>query len=171
MIKMKSIIFFLLAMITLSAAKAQVTYTIQTGNFTTNALTVNTNSNYFAGTSNNTSSEVSFYANGSGSGWTGDPGVASFQTFTTNGIGNGTPRPLKVGDQFSITCYVGNSSDFFPTAVPAFPLMIIPLIRISLILVQPNVLVFRLMQMVIGSQQEYQQDKDTQHLAKMLHLQ
>jgi len=91
----------------------QVTYTLQTGNFTTNSLTANTNSNYFAGSYNNSSSEVGFYANGSGVGYTGDPGVASFQTFTTNGIGNGTARPLKVGDQFTITCYVGNNTSFF----------------------------------------------------------
>ena len=91
----------------------QVTYTLQTGNFTTNSLTTNTNGNYFAGTVNNSVSEVKFYANGSGSGYTGDPGVASFQTFTTNGIGSGTARPLKVGDEFTITCYVANSSSFF----------------------------------------------------------
>lgn len=95
------------------AAWTQVNYVIQTGNFTQNARTVNTNANYFAGSYNNGGAEVGFYANGSGGGYTGDPGVASFQTFTTNGIGSGTARPLQVGDQFVITCYVGNSSSFF----------------------------------------------------------
>ncbi|MDB9882367.1 T9SS type A sorting domain-containing protein [Bacteroidia bacterium] len=97
-------------------AQSAVTYTLQTGNFTVNELTKNTNSNYFAGSYNNSSSEVAFYANGSGTGYTGDPGVASFQRFTTNGVGNGTARALQVGDEFKITCYVANSSSFFSSS-------------------------------------------------------
>jgi len=105
---------FLSSLLFVHCLSAQtVNYTMQTGNFNANQ-TVHTNSNYFAGYYNNGASELGFYANGSGSGYTGDPGIAAFQTFTTTGNGNsGTARPLRVGDQFTITAYVGNSSNFF----------------------------------------------------------
>ncbi|MFC0604079.1 autotransporter-associated beta strand repeat-containing protein [Winogradskyella pulchriflava] len=92
---------------------AQETYTMQTGNF--NAIhTIHTNGSYFAGGYNNSATELGTYANGSGGGYTGDPGVALFRTFTANGSNSSaTVRPLRVGDEFTITAYVGNSSSFF----------------------------------------------------------
>ncbi len=90
-----------------------VNYVMQTGNFNSQQ-TNNVNSNYLAGAFNNIGTEIGLYANGSGSGYTGDPGVAIYQIFTDNGNGtSGNARPLTVGDQFQITCYVGNSSSFF----------------------------------------------------------
>lgn len=111
---MKRILFFIMACCSLSL-QAQVNYVSQTGNF--NAIqTVNTTANYYAGAYNNNATELGTYANvnvNDGSGYIGDPGVATFRTFTIDGVGTGTARPMKVGDQFAITCYVANSSAFF----------------------------------------------------------
>lgn len=108
-------ILLLCLLISFYGAKAQITldYTTQTGAF--NAThTTNTGGSYFAGAYNNSGTEIGTYANGSGGGYTGDPGVALFRTFTTNASANaGTARPMQVGDEFSITCYVNNSSSFF----------------------------------------------------------
>ncbi|NMH26684.1 beta strand repeat-containing protein, partial [Flavobacterium silvaticum] len=89
-----------------------VNYTMQTGNFNA-TQTVNTNGSYFAGAFNNNGTEIGTYANGNGSPYIGDPGVALFQTFNIGGTGSASARALQVGDEFSITCYVGNSSNFF----------------------------------------------------------
>jgi len=84
---------------------ATVTYTMQTGNFNSLLLEKNNNPPY-AGTYNNTASELGNYANGGSFGNT--PGAAAFQTFTTTGNGiSGTTRALQVGDTFTITGYVG----------------------------------------------------------------
>ena len=92
---------------------AQDIYTTQTGNFNT-IKTENTNGDYFAGAYNNTGTEVGIYANGSGGTFIGNPGAALFRTFTINGADNSaTSRPMRVGDEFTITAYVGNSSNFF----------------------------------------------------------
>ncbi|MGV3460932.1 MAG: autotransporter-associated beta strand repeat-containing protein [Flavobacterium sp.] len=111
---MKRILFFFCC-IASSALHAQITldYTTQTGSFNA-TQTVNTNGSYFAGGFNNNSTELGTYANGNGGGYVGDPGVALFRTFTTAASGNsGTARAMQVGDEFSITCYVGNSSSFY----------------------------------------------------------
>lgn len=94
-------------------AQISMDYTMQTINF--NAIrTANTNGSYFAGAFDNGSAEVGTYANGSGGGYTGDPGVALFRTLTTNVNGNaGTARAMQVGDEFTITAFVANSSAFF----------------------------------------------------------
>lgn len=96
-----------------SYGQISMDYTMQTGNFNS-TQTTNTNSSYFAGAFNTNSTEIGTYANGSGGGYVGDPGVALFRTFTTNVSGNaGVARALQVGDEFTITCYVGNSTSFF----------------------------------------------------------
>ena len=69
---------------TLSFGQVTETYTIQTGNFDA-THTTNTNSNYFAGAYDNTGSEIGIYANGVGGGYTGDPGIAIFRSFTHDG--------------------------------------------------------------------------------------
>jgi trimeric autotransporter adhesin len=98
-------------------AQAQVTLTMPTQtSYYNGSQTANTNGSYFAGMYNNGSSELGTYANtnSSGSPYIGDPGVAVFHTFTTSENGTlGTARPLQVGDEFTITCYVGNNSSFF----------------------------------------------------------
>lgn len=111
---MKRILFLFCCIATLSV-NAQITldYTTQTGSFNA-TRTVNTNGSYFAGGYDNGSTELGTYANGGGGGYTGDPGVALFRTFTTAASGNnGSARPMQVGDEFSITCYVNNSSSFY----------------------------------------------------------
>lgn len=98
-----------------TGAHSQITldYETQTGSFNAQR-TINTNGSYYAGSYNNGSTELGAYANGNGGGYAGDPGVALFRTFTTAASANGgTARPMQVGDEFSITCYVGNSSAFF----------------------------------------------------------
>lgn len=108
-------ILLLFTLSVFGAGHAQVTldYTSQTGAYNA-TKTINTNGSYFAGAYNNSASEIGMYANGSGGGYTGDPGVAIFRTFTTAASGNnGMARPMQVGDEFSITCYVNNSTSFF----------------------------------------------------------
>jgi len=80
-----------------------VAYPTQTGNF--NSLqTERNNSPPYAGTYNNGSTELAQYANTGSFGNT--PGAAAFETFTTTGHGIfGSPRPLQVGDVFTITAY------------------------------------------------------------------
>lgn len=116
MLKNTSLRLFILVLICvwshLVEGQNTVAYTMQTANFN-QVHTLNTNSNYFAGHFDNGASELGNYANGSGPGYTGDPGVASFRTFTVDGTIQGTIRPLQVGDQFTITAYVNNSSSFF----------------------------------------------------------
>lgn len=111
---MKRILLLLFCSVPLCAsAQISIDYSTQTGSFNAMQI-VNLNGNYFAGGYNNGATEFATYANGNGGGYTGDPGVALFRTFTTAASGNsGTPRPMQVGDEFSITCYVGNSSSFF----------------------------------------------------------
>jgi len=90
------------ALATPSIALAQtVTYTMQTGNF--NSLFTERNNNPpYAGTYNNSGTELANYANGGSFGNT--PGAAAFQTFTTTGNGTtGAVRALQVGDAFAIT--------------------------------------------------------------------
>jgi hypothetical protein len=83
-----------------------VTYTMQTGNF--NALPTEKNNNPpYAGTYNNGATEIGQYANGGSFGNT--PGAAAFQTFSSTGVGSGTARTLKVGDRFTVTCYVASN--------------------------------------------------------------
>lgn len=110
---MRFLLMFLLLSGTVSYSQISMDYTMQTGNFNS-SQTFNTNGSYFAGAGNQNAAEIFTYANGSGGGYVGDPGVALFRTFTTNVSGNlGSPRPLQVGDEFTITCYVGNSTSFF----------------------------------------------------------
>lgn len=84
-----------------SLSSASVTYTMQTGNF--NSLQTERNNNPpYAGTYNNSATELGQYANGGSFGNT--PGAAAFQTFTITGNGSsGTARALQVGDTFTIT--------------------------------------------------------------------
>ena len=106
------LIIFLLAFYC-SSAQITLDYETQTGSFNA-TRTVNVVNGYFAGSFNSGPSEVGTYANGSGGGYIGDPGVALFRTLTTAANANsGTARAMQVGDEFSITCYVGNSSSFF----------------------------------------------------------
>ena len=90
------------AMASPSVVSAQtVTYTTQTGNFNS-LLTEKNNSPPYAGTYDNSATELANYANGGSFGNT--PGAAAFQTFTTTGNGNtGAVRALQVGDAFTIT--------------------------------------------------------------------
>jgi autotransporter-associated beta strand protein len=95
-------LLIVIALVAASAASAQtVTYTTQTGNF--NALLTERNNNPpYAGTYNNSGTELANYANGGSFGNT--PGAAAFQTFTTTGNGTtGAVRALQVGDAFTIT--------------------------------------------------------------------
>ncbi|WP_165764679.1 autotransporter-associated beta strand repeat-containing protein [Flavobacterium cyanobacteriorum] len=111
---MKKKLLLLLFMLT-NTLNAQVTlnYTTQTVAFN-QTHTVFTGSNYFAGTFDNGAAELGVFANGSGSGFIGNPGVATFRTFTTNTFGTqGISRPMQVGDEFVITAFVNNSTNFF----------------------------------------------------------
>lgn len=92
----------------LQAAHGQtVTYPTQTASFNA-LLSENNNAPPFAGTYDNTATELANYANGGSVGTT--PAAAALQTFTTTGNGlSGTPRPLQVGDAFTITGYTGAS--------------------------------------------------------------
>lgn len=94
-------------------SKAQtVNYVMQTGNFNSQ-WTTNTNVDYHAGAANQSGTEIKLFAYGSGT-FIGNPGVSLFQLFSDNGNGiTGAARPLTVGDQFQITCYVANSGNFF----------------------------------------------------------
>ncbi|MBU6159326.1 MAG: autotransporter-associated beta strand repeat-containing protein, partial [Bacteroidetes bacterium] len=85
-----------------------VTYTIQTANFNTLNTEKNNASGPYAGTYNNTATEMAQYANGGSQNNT--PGAAAFQTFTTTGNGtSGTARTLRVGDRFTITVYTASN--------------------------------------------------------------
>ncbi len=107
--KILLIIFVLISVIEFTGfSQTSQTYTIQTGNG--NATQTSVNSGCFAGTFNNSGTEIGMYSNGSCS---GTPQVAHFQTFTTNGVGSGTARPLQVGDEFTVTGYIGNSSSIY----------------------------------------------------------
>ncbi len=87
-------------------SQTNVTYTMQTGNF--NALPTEKNINPpYAGTYNNGATEIGQYANNGSFGNT--PGAAAFQTFSSTGVGSGTARTLKVGDRFTVTCYVASN--------------------------------------------------------------
>jgi autotransporter-associated beta strand protein len=105
-------IFCVYCILFIQNVKAQETYLTQTTNL--NAThTINTNSNYFAGNFNN-GIELGTFANGNGNPFPGNPGVACFRTFTIDGANpSATARPLQLGDQFTITGFVGNSSSFF----------------------------------------------------------
>lgn len=84
-----------------------MTYSTQTASFNA-LLSENNNAPPFAGTYDNTATELANYANGGSVGTT--PAAAAFQTFTTTGNGlSGAPRPLQVGDAFTITGYTGAS--------------------------------------------------------------
>ncbi len=111
---MKQILLFLGGLFGLGLM-GQVTenYPVQTSNF--NATnTINTNSEYFAGIFDNTPTELGVFANGSGPSYVGDPGVAAFRTFTVDGNNSAaTARVMQLGDEFTITGFVGNSSSFF----------------------------------------------------------
>ncbi len=107
------LLFFIFCIFSSGYAQITLDYDTQTGSYNA-TRTANTNGSYFAGAYNNGSAEMGLYANGGGGGYTGDPGVAVFRTFTTAASGNnGSARPMQVGDEFSITCYVGNSTSFF----------------------------------------------------------
>ena len=101
------ILFGIIALSFSSSSAGQVTYTMQTSNF--NATQTVTPSGTYAGAYNNGGGEVATYANGSGN----TPGVAIFKTFTDDGSTTGNSRALNVGDRFSITAYVGNSTSFW----------------------------------------------------------
>ena len=75
-------LWYCLLLSMVSSGQVTETYTIQTSNFDA-SHTTNTNSNYFAGAYNNNGSEIGTYANGSGGGYTGDPGVSIFRALTT----------------------------------------------------------------------------------------
>ena len=88
------------------SGQTTVTYTMQTGNF--NSLQTERNNNPpYSGTYNNGATEMAQYANGGSFGNT--PGAAAFQTFSSTGAGSGTARTLKVGDRFTVTCYVASN--------------------------------------------------------------
>jgi hypothetical protein len=88
------------------SGQSTVTYTMQTGNF--NSLQTERNNNPpYSGTYNNNATEIGQYANGGSFGNT--PGAAAFQTFSSSGAGSGTARTLKVGDRFTVTCYVSTN--------------------------------------------------------------
>ena len=88
------------------SAQTTVTYAMQTGNF--NSLQTERNNNPpYSGTYNNGATEMAQYANGGSFGNT--PGAAAFQTFSSTGAGSGTARTLKVGDRFTVTCYVASN--------------------------------------------------------------
>ena len=113
--KQKTFFYGIVCLLVSMVSSGQVTetYTIQTSNFDA-SHTTNTNSNYFAGAYNNNGSEIGTYANGSGGGYTGDPGVSIFRSFTDDGTStSGSSRDLQVGDEFKITAYVGNNTAFF----------------------------------------------------------
>jgi hypothetical protein len=88
------------------SGQTTVTYAMQTGNF--NSLQTERNNNPpYSGSYNNTATELGQYANGGSFGNT--PGAAAFQTFSSSGAGSGTARTLKVGDRFTVTCYVSTN--------------------------------------------------------------
>ena len=88
------------------SGQTTVTYTMQTGNF--NSLQTERNNNPpYSGTYNNGATEMAQYANGGSFGNT--PGAAAFQTFSSSGAGSGTARTLKVGDRFTVTCFVSTN--------------------------------------------------------------
>jgi len=88
------------------SGQTTVTYTMQTGNF--NSLQTERNNNPpYSGSYNNGATELAQYANGGSFGNT--PGAAAFQTFSSSGAGSGTARTLKVGDRFTVTCYVSSN--------------------------------------------------------------
>lgn len=84
--------------------KAQTTLVTQTGNMDALRDVNNVGSSY-AGTYNNSATELANYANqNSGSNTT--PGAAAFRTFTTNQAATGgAARPLRPGDRFLITAF------------------------------------------------------------------
>jgi autotransporter-associated beta strand protein len=80
---------------------ADVTYTMQTGNFNS-LLNEKANNPPSAGTFNNGATEIGQFANNGF--FENTPGAAAFQTFTTTGNGvSGSARALQVGDTFTIT--------------------------------------------------------------------
>ena len=109
-LRMRGVLAWLVAagLVGLQAAHGQtVTYSTQTASFNA-LLTENNNGPPYAGTYDNSATELANYANNGSVGTT--PGAAAFQTFTTTGNGlSGTPRPLQVGDAFTITGYTGSS--------------------------------------------------------------
>ena len=99
------VLMFLFGNVNVSG-QTTVTYTMQTGNF--NSLQTERNNNPpYSGTYNNGATEMAQYANGGSFGNT--PGAAAFQTFSSSGAGSGTARTLKVGDRFTVTCYVASN--------------------------------------------------------------
>ena len=99
------VLAFLLGNVNVSG-QTTVTYTMQTGNF--NSLQTERNNNPpYSGTYNNNATEIGQYANGGSFGNT--PGAAAFQTFSSSGAGSGTARTLKVGDRFTVTCFVSTN--------------------------------------------------------------
>lgn len=83
---------------------------MQTSNFNS-SHTIYTNANYGAGAGNNSATEINTYAYGSGSGYDGDPGIALFRSFSTDGSStSGSTRSSKTQ---TITAYVGNNTSFF----------------------------------------------------------
>jgi hypothetical protein len=88
------------------SGQTNVTYTMQTGNFNS-LLTEKNNNPPYSGSYNNTATEMAQYANGGSFGNT--PGAAAFQTFSSTGAGSGTARTLKVGDRFTVTCFVSTN--------------------------------------------------------------
>ena len=99
------VLMFLFGNVNVSG-QTTVTYTMQTGNF--NSLQTERNNNPpYSGTYNNGATEMAQYANGGSFGNT--PGAAAFQTFSSSGAGSGTARTLKVGDRFTVTCFVSTN--------------------------------------------------------------
>ena len=87
-----------------AGAQTSNTYTMQAGNFETNALVNNNGSTCFAGTYDGGGAVIlGQYSNGSGCGTTS--GVASYRRFSTTSttITSLAARQLYVGDQFNIT--------------------------------------------------------------------
>lgn len=83
---------------------ATVTYDTQTANFNS-LLTQNNSGPPYAGTYDNTATELANFANSGSFGNT--PGAAAFRTFTISGSDEtATARPLQVGDTFTVTAYV-----------------------------------------------------------------
>jgi autotransporter-associated beta strand protein len=87
--------------------QASETYTMQTGSF--NAFQEEKNNNPpYAGTYNNSASELAQYANGGS--FNNTPGAAAFRTFTISGVDEtAAARPLQIGDTFTITGFVGSN--------------------------------------------------------------
>ncbi len=105
----KGLLLFSLCLSIFTYSQTSLTYTIQTGN--ANSTPTSAGSGCFTGAYNNSITEIGLYANGScGS----VPQVAFFQTFTTTANGNtGSARPLQVGDEFTITGYIGNNTSIW----------------------------------------------------------